>query len=98
MALATLAVFAAEVRAGSFGSEPPNAVLMKYKSVLQVAYSGGGLPYACNNGHLTPPPATSHTHRGGPFSFALPPRATGLPFSLHTRMRLRLQAHPPTAC
>jgi hypothetical protein len=67
VALATLAVFAAEARAGSFGSEPPNAVLMKYKSVLQVAYSGGGLPYACNNGHLTPLPLPPIQHRGGPF-------------------------------
>jgi hypothetical protein len=72
VALATLAVFAAEARAGSFGSEPPNAVLMKYKSVLQVAYSGGGLPYACNKRRVC--------------------------LFRCTRMRLRLQAHPPNAC
>jgi len=42
---AALAVFASEARAGSFGSEPPNAVLMKYKSVLQVAGAAGGQWY-----------------------------------------------------
>jgi|SRR5215212_2521461 len=45
VALATLALFAAEARAGSFGSEPPNAVLMKYKTVLQTSSAGGGQWY-----------------------------------------------------
>jgi hypothetical protein len=42
MALATLAVFAAEARAGSFGSEPPRAVLMNYKTVIQAQGHSGG--------------------------------------------------------
>jgi hypothetical protein len=39
---AALAVFAAEARAGSFGSEPPNAVLMKGPEVLRVREFYGG--------------------------------------------------------
>jgi len=39
---AALAVFAAEARAGSLDSEPPKAVLMKYKTVLQTAYAASG--------------------------------------------------------
>jgi hypothetical protein len=35
MALAVTAVFVAEARAGSFDSEPPKALLMKYKTVIQ---------------------------------------------------------------
>ena len=47
VALATLAVFAAEAQAspsygGSFGHEPPIAVLMKYKTLLQRAHPAGG--------------------------------------------------------
>jgi hypothetical protein len=51
VALATLAVFAADTRAtvgptGSFGHLPPKAVLMKYESVLQV---GGDV---CHHWHF----------------------------------------------
>ena len=44
-ALALVAVFAAEAWAGSFGPEPPEAVLMKYKTVLQVRGNDGGKWY-----------------------------------------------------
>jgi hypothetical protein len=48
-ALATLAIFAAEARAGSFGSKPPKAVLMKGSHVLQVrSFSGGTWSYYQN--------------------------------------------------
>jgi hypothetical protein len=42
LAVATLAVFTAEARAGSFDSQPPEAVLMKYKTVLQAQGNAGG--------------------------------------------------------
>jgi hypothetical protein len=42
LAVAALAVFAAEARAGSFDHHPPAAVLMKYKSILQVVGPAGG--------------------------------------------------------
>ena len=42
LVLATLALFASEAWAGSFGSEPPDAILMKYKTVLQTARAAGG--------------------------------------------------------
>jgi hypothetical protein len=45
MALATLAVFAAEAWAGSFDPEPPKAVLMKYKTVIQAQGSDLGTWY-----------------------------------------------------
>jgi hypothetical protein len=41
-ALALVAVFAAEARAGSFDPDPPEAVLMKYKTVLQTRGNAGG--------------------------------------------------------
>jgi hypothetical protein len=51
LAVATLAVFAAEARAGSFDTRPPKAALMKYKSVLQVrSFSGGGWSFYQNGG------------------------------------------------
>ena len=42
LVFAALAVFAAEARAGSFSRYPPEAVLMKYKTVLQMASAAGG--------------------------------------------------------
>lgn len=50
IALATLAVFAAEARAGSFDPNPPKATLMKYKTVLQVAFAAGGSWTSCEPG------------------------------------------------
>ncbi|HEY6581378.1 MAG TPA: hypothetical protein VIZ60_09640 [Rubrobacter sp.] len=41
LAVATLAVFTAEARAGSFDSQPPEAVLMKYKTVLKAQGNAG---------------------------------------------------------
>jgi hypothetical protein len=65
---AALAVFAAEAWAGSSDSEPPEAVLMKHKSVLQVRgfsgcdwcyykNGGGGCFVADNFGYYTFPKA-----------------------------------------
>ena len=48
IALAALVVFAAEARAGSFDSEPPEAVLMKYKTVLQAQGNAGGYWHSYN--------------------------------------------------
>ena len=42
LTVATLAVFTAEARAGSFDSQPPEAVLMKYKTVLKAQGNAGG--------------------------------------------------------
>jgi len=42
LTVATLAVFTAEARAGSFNSQPPEAVLMKYKTVLKAQGNAGG--------------------------------------------------------
>jgi hypothetical protein len=45
MALAGTVLFAAQAWAGSFDPEPPKAVLMKYKTILQARTNDGGTWY-----------------------------------------------------
>ena len=74
--VAMLAVFAAQARAGSYDSEPPKAVLMKYETVLQVGSSrgagwnfyqedGGGRATSRTTSAATPTPTPTRLRRAG---------------------------------
>ena len=99
IALVTLAVFAAEVRAGSFDSEPPEAVLMKYKTVLQARgntsgtwhfYEGGGWNYIIydNFGEYEfPDPATVGAGRRLHVRFDEPQRPSAVTINAWPRVK-----------
>ena len=99
IALATFAVFAAGARAGSFDSEPPEAVLMKSKTVLQTRgnadgtwhfYEGGGWNYTIYDNfgeYAFPDPATVGAGRRLHVRFDKPQRPSAATINAWPRVK-----------